>query len=305
MHGSLKSQMRDARSILVRGGADLEEALDLVVEAEQGDISVLFVATGVLSGERLVAEWYRSSGDLASDPIVLDVGGTVRSAVSDTSMPADMTSIIQGVDGDLASAECAVETFLAEHDNSERVVVIVDSLSSLLEVDDVSAAVLFLDGLFDVLGNDDVGYVLLDRDADLEVADAFRPLFDVTVDVDSDEGDVALRSPPSLVPPDTAYDLLTPLRRRHVLRTLLAVPGPLPLDDLAGELAAVEEFPDRERCQILLTHVDVPKLRNAGVIRYDAEANVIEALPLATGLQPYLVLADQYDDEQWGAERDE
>lgn len=304
MNEANKRELRQGGSVLVRGDADLRRTLEFIVETERSSADPLFIATGGLGGEQLVETWYRSGGELGSGPAVIDIAETVRSAVSGASEPVDENSVVRGADDDLASARRAVETLLAERDSASRAVVIVDSLSSLLVGRELPAVVVFLDKLFDTLGQNDVGYVLLDREADSGIADTFRPMFDLTVDVDPGETDVTFRSGRSLVPPDTAFDLLTPPRRRHALRSLLAAPEPLSLDELAGELAAVEAFPDRERCRVALFHMDVPRLERAGVVRYDPTTDVVEALGPAAGLRPYLSLADQHDNQRWCASRE-
>jgi hypothetical protein len=305
MCGNDGYQLPKANSVLVRGDGELKRTFELVVESERTGVCPLFVTTRGGAGERLVEAWHRVGGEFGSGPVVVDIGETVRSAVSGTSEPVDRNSIIRGPGDDLASARRAVETFLAEHEGSSPVAVIVDSLSSLLDERDFPAAVVFLDELLDTLGQDAVGYVLLDREADADIADTVRPLFDLTVDVGSEEDEVAFRSHRSLVPPETAFDLLGPSRRRHAVRTLLAADGSMSLDDLADELTAVEEFPNRERCRVALLHIDVPRLERAGVLRHDPATDVLETLGPAAGLRPYLALTGCYDEGRWGRRRGE
>ena len=74
-------------------------------------------------------------------------------------------------------------------------------------------------------------------------------------------------------------DVLSDRRRREVLAVLRGADRPLALADLAADLVRRErdgtpEGPDYEairRCRLALHHKHVPKLVEAGLVRYDPE----------------------------------
>ena len=82
-----------------------------------------------------------------------------------------------------------------------------------------------------------------------------------------------------------ALDLLGSYRRRLVLAAVSATDGPVSLSTLARELAATERDVDkaavsldeRKRNEIRLHHTDIPPLSAAGLVRYDAERNVVRS----------------------------
>lgn len=82
--------------------------------------------------------------------------------------------------------------------------------------------------------------------------------------------------------PGEMFELLADRHRRYVLASLLDASTPVPLADLATELARVESGSDaggmdrRRQLQIRLYHVHVPKLADAGLIEYHRERNTVE-----------------------------
>lgn len=81
--------------------------------------------------------------------------------------------------------------------------------------------------------------------------------------------------------PDEMFELLADRHRRYVLASLRDASTPVPLADLATELARVESGSDaggmdRRQLLIRLYHVHVPKLADAGLIEYHRERNTVE-----------------------------
>lgn len=82
---------------------------------------------------------------------------------------------------------------------------------------------------------------------------------------------------------DVLYDVLADRRRRALLHHLTGQPSPVPVDDVATELAAVEAGTDpdavtaeqREAVLVALAHVHLPKLHGAGVVAWDREADEV------------------------------
>lgn len=89
------------------------------------------------------------------------------------------------------------------------------------------------------------------------------------------------RSSPSALSDDERYRLLSAERRRTAVDVLEERTLPIGLDDLAAAIAEREaddtaDADAVERVAISLHHVHLPKLVDAGVIRYDPESNRIE-----------------------------
>lgn len=86
----------------------------------------------------------------------------------------------------------------------------------------------------------------------------------------------------------TFFEVLSDPRRRHVVDVLEDRSTPVSLDDLASRLAMRERSMDGdgtanatvEDVAISLHHVHLPRLASAGIVIYDAEANVVT--PIAT-----------------------
>lgn len=75
-------------------------------------------------------------------------------------------------------------------------------------------------------------------------------------------------------------ELLASARRRAVLRYLAGRPGDLvSVADLADRLASGEPTASRREVATSLHHVHLPKLADAGVIRYDPERWRVEYVP--------------------------
>ncbi|NHN57790.1 MULTISPECIES: hypothetical protein [Halorussus] len=94
--------------------------------------------------------------------------------------------------------------------------------------------------------------------------------------------------------PTAIFGLLADARRRRALRYLSRTVGATDLDDLAAELALREgeaSASRRDRIRASLFHVHLPKLRDAGVVRYDAERGTVERRSRRDQLEPYLSLA--------------
>ena len=76
---------------------------------------------------------------------------------------------------------------------------------------------------------------------------------------------------------DAVFKLLSSQRRRHLLHCLKGRDAPAELGDLAEEIAARENdvstaavtAKEAKRVHLSLYHTHVPKLKDAGVLRYD------------------------------------
>jgi len=92
------------------------------------------------------------------------------------------------------------------------------------------------------------------------------------------------------------FDLLADGRRRAVLRYVLERSDEVRLEELSeevanGETGSTGELP--EQLSIELHHAHLPKLADAGLVRYDPESWAVEPLAAATELAPLLAGLDE------------
>lgn len=98
--------------------------------------------------------------------------------------------------------------------------------------------------------------------------------------------------------PTEIFELLTHQRRRHALRYLVRRVGAVHLGELAEHVALREGDPTRDRYERVLTglvHTHVPKLADAGVVRYDPDRKTLKRQQSADQLAPFLTLAEADD----------
>lgn len=115
-------------------------------------------------------------------------------------------------------------------------------------------------------------------------------------DGDAADADVSL-------PRSDVYELLANERRRYVL-SVLREHGPVPLPDLADEVANREhdaplpQVPEDAvlRVYLSLWHVHVPKLADADVVTYDQETDTVALGEHAESVQQFAL--DAAADEQ-------
>lgn len=98
--------------------------------------------------------------------------------------------------------------------------------------------------------------------------------------------------------PATIFSLLAEDRRRYTIQYLAHRVGAVPLGEVAEHIALREDDPTRDRYERVITglhHIHVPRLREAGVVRYDPKRETVERLATADQLTPYLNLAAAFD----------
>ena len=98
--------------------------------------------------------------------------------------------------------------------------------------------------------------------------------------------------------PTTIFDLLADDRRRYALHYLSRKVGAVPLAELAEALALHEGDPSRDSYDRILTglyHSHVPKLSDAGAVRYDPERETVALRDDDERLAPYLKLSVEDD----------
>ena len=109
---------------------------------------------------------------------------------------------------------------------------------------------------------------------------------------------------------DEVCHLLQSQRRRDLLRYLADHDGPVPLSDVAEQIAATENDIDsdqltseqRKRVYISLYQTHIPQLEDAGIVEYDSGDSTVVGRPPAQHLHEAIirlqtVAADYADDE--------
>ena len=90
------------------------------------------------------------------------------------------------------------------------------------------------------------------------------------------------------------FELLVDRRRRYALHYLVGKVGAVELSDLAGQVALLEGDLSTDRFERVCTglfHVHIPRLEDAGIVRYDPARETVELTGAADKLEPYLTLA--------------
>lgn len=95
------------------------------------------------------------------------------------------------------------------------------------------------------------------------------------------------------ITPTTIFTLLANDHRRYTLHYLSQKVGAVSLGDLAEQIAIWEADPTHDHYERILTglyHTHLPKLVDAGIVRYDVEQETVELLEAIDSLIPHLNL---------------
>ncbi|WP_139172756.1 DUF7344 domain-containing protein [Halopelagius longus] len=105
---------------------------------------------------------------------------------------------------------------------------------------------------------------------------------------------------------DELFDVLSHRHRRFVLDTLLTAALPVPVKELTTDLVEWEanrpvsgrSGDERDGIEISLVHNHLPKMADAGFVRYDAADRTVTLADRTDEVRPYLqaVVADGGDD---------
>lgn len=103
-------------------------------------------------------------------------------------------------------------------------------------------------------------------------------------------------SAPEELSPDTVFELLSNTRRRMVLYYLRRYGGSVGVQELVGEIAALQNGvavadltkQQRKRVYVSLYQTHLPKLEDAGVIEYDADEGEVRLTDRAGDIDTYL-----------------
>lgn len=89
---------------------------------------------------------------------------------------------------------------------------------------------------------------------------------------------------------DRAFDVLSRRPRRRLLLSLLETTGPSSPSDYRAR------GPD-ERREIMLRHVHLPRLEDAGYVEWDREADTVSEGPNFAEIEPLLHLLAEHEDD--------
>jgi DNA-binding transcriptional ArsR family regulator len=251
-----------------------------------------------------LADWRASVERTPRDVGLVGVGETTRSAVGRQSADdrdggyairtvADPTDL-DAVEGHVASLLDGWRT------RPEPTVVVVDSVTGLLDVVPKRDAVGFLDDLADLVANGGAVGLLVARSTAAE-----RPLDAVTrpcvdeIEATPDGWRLVESGRPGERPALSAgevFALLSDGRRRRVLQ-FLEDRERATVEDLADAIADGTGPYERSRLAGSLVHVHLPRLSDADVVDYDADAGVVEATGAVEHLLSMVELVDSRERE--------
>lgn len=93
--------------------------------------------------------------------------------------------------------------------------------------------------------------------------------------------------------PPTLFDALTVRRRRLVLQYLAEAESPVLEDEQVADLAShADDHVERTSVAITLIHQHLPKLADAGMVRFDREMHTVEEGPAASYAAHHLAFVD-------------
>lgn len=96
------------------------------------------------------------------------------------------------------------------------------------------------------------------------------------------------------IPPTELFAAFAHDRRQRAVAYLAGNPAAIPLGDLAEYIALAEGRPTYERYERVLTalaHTHLPRLREVGLVSYDAVDETVELVVPRSVVAPYLELA--------------
>ncbi|WP_449271866.1 DUF7504 family protein [Halostella pelagica] len=267
--------------------ASRETCLNIVSGHRPTERNVVAV-TCDLSAERFVDRW---SDYVGAPPLtcgIVDVGERTRPTVS--GVDPDQVRTVSDP-GNLQHLHDAVEAHLNELPDADRTVVYLDTVNALLDHVPIPSVTGFLDRLTSSLSA--LGAVSC---ASFEtgkrgermirpVTETFGTVFELgRLGRSLEPTDDQLSS-------DDVFDVLSSRSQRLVLRSLLRAEGTLHVRELAQRIAAAQttEQPDIEQIVTRLHHIDLPKLRETGLVA--VEDRVVSATEVVTEVEPYLALA--------------
>lgn len=108
---------------------------------------------------------------------------------------------------------------------------------------------------------------------------------------------------PSELSPDLVFGILSNARRRMVLYYLREEGDPVSVEELAREIAAIENGvsvdeltrQQRKRVYVSLYQTHLPKLEDTGIIEYDEDGNYVQLTDRAHEMDSYLMPSSPSD----------
>lgn len=276
----------DGGPTLLVGSSDA--ALECLIGEGEGPLVV--VACGGRSDQLLRRA---AEADVPADVALFDVCSGMRSAVGDagTGGRGDV-SLVTGVPrADLDRLGAMVDDALAEGPGAGSVYVDGEGLVSTVGVGEAFRVFERLRRRHRPRGPTVCGS--LPATARETTVAGVAPLFDAVAGIDAD-GELRPLDPPGddALSVERRLDLLTPRRRRDLLRALDGREGQVGLDDLAAAVARRGAVP-ADDLRVLLYQSDLPKLDDHGVVDFDREARTAALSPAAIQLWPILEMTDR------------
>lgn len=260
--------------------------LEVVSGCSPTDRNVLTVSCHLSAGQ-FVEQWHDGVGEPPAKHGIVDVGDR---APRPEFTVGDGRAWAVPDPGDLDRIRQRVEEVLHEWGDARRTVVYLDGANDLLDHVTLPSLTDFLDRLTSSLSSIGAsGCAAFETAAHGErtvrpVTETFDAVFEIG------RPGRCLEPVDGAPSPEVLFEVLSARRQRLVLRHLLRSEGSLNVRDLTRRVATseIEDRPDPERVRARLYHVDLPKLRDAGLIT--VEGDVVSATEAITAVEPHLAL---------------
>lgn len=246
-----------------------------------------------------LADWRATVGRKPGDVSLVSVGEATRSATDSASAGGcsggDQVRTVADPT-DLDAVERQIESLLDDwRPRPEPTVIVVDTVTGLLDVAPERDVAAFAADLADLVADADAfGFLATHGSADVPASleRTCDDAIEATPDGWRPAGSDADRR--GRLPPGDSFALLARGRRRRLL-SALADRDRATVEELA---AAIADGTDAEHTRLAgsLVHVHLPKLDDAGVVVYDADASVVEPTDEVERLLAVVELADSREE---------
>lgn len=293
---------------------DDSACIDLLTRDPPGETNVLSTTLSASPAERLSVWQREADSELPKRATIVDARRNMTNDQLPTSEAGSISVRGLPEDADLYDVGLAIASQLGAWKNTdETTVACLHSVSTLLAAYDTDQVISLITGLNELCERlDVVAHHHVDPNThDEETLATLRPLYDTVIEYTSDDGwiptkrEEATTAPsfrstttppggaaktdpdrPETVPMrhsfDTILGLLAAPRRRTLLYNLKNQPSPAtPIDRLVEEVHDIEralpirDSSPREQLRIELLHNHLPKLQEAGIVRYDADSETV------------------------------
>lgn len=259
----------------------------------------LLAVTVDRSIQLFLAEWRTSTDAAPAQAGLVSVGERLRSAAEHAGSSGGCGDAIRTVadPADLDAVVDHVRSLLdGWRDQKEPTIVVVDSVTGLLDVAPKSAVAGFVAELADLVSEAGaVGFLAIRCQADHSIEDLLTDCA-ATIEATPDGWRPVEAPPRTSLSTDELFSVLADDRRRQILQ-YLADHDRTTVTDIVDSIAVEADASTRARIAVSLVHTHLPKLADAGVLEYDERTKSVVATPIIDRFQPVLELVDSTSGE--------